>query len=176
VFALSLFVGTASAQPSTDWRFYGATKIGPDESAVDLFYLNNEIRRTPDGHLLVWTKGLALKRLMDENEKADADRIDRAARKVMTGYVPPIFKGEKHDQDQVVGAISFEEMANEAKIEPTTRILYEIDCATGTSRELSIEIHINGELQSKNEPRPWSHIPPESNGSSLFAAVCEGIK
>jgi hypothetical protein len=156
------------AQESTsDWRLIGGT------SDSYTFYDANSVRKLPDGHFEVWLKGLPMTATNKAANKAlDKDHVDRAAKKIASGYVPPAALDHKLTHDEIINAVGAEGIANDASIEPTTRLLVEVDCPNRMTRFLSIRVHLNGQTQSSDQPGEWQHTAPETNMSRLHLALC----
>jgi hypothetical protein len=163
---MALCTGILYAQQSmSDWRVIGGT----DDSAV--FYDARGVRKFSNGHFEVWLKVLPVKAITD-SKPVDKDRTARGARKLASGYVPPMWLDQKASLDQITDAIILEEVANEAAIQPNARMLVELDCPNRLSRELSVWLDLNGKIQSDDKPSEWHHIAPETNFSRLHMDVC----
>jgi hypothetical protein len=172
--AMILCASTLHAQqPASDWRMIGETK---DEA---VFYDASGMRKLPNGHLEVWLKALPLKAIIKAYEQRDKERRDRAVRKLVSGYVPPVWLDKppmwfekKTNRDQITDAVVFEEVANEAAIEPSMRLLVEVDCPNRLTRNLSAWFNLDGKVESSEKPGEWEHIAPETNINRLHMDAC----
>jgi hypothetical protein len=171
--ALVLAASTALyAQQSTyDWRLLGDAEGSPE---THVFYDAAGTRKLPDGHYEVWLKALPIKATDNATNQVahDKARIDHAAQKLLAGYVPPLGVDVKLTKDQIEHAVLIEEVANEGSVEPTARILEEVDCEKGLVRQLNITARLKGQLVVQNTPKEWQHIAPETNTSRLRLALC----
>jgi hypothetical protein len=152
----------------SDWKLYAFT-AGKNQAV--LFFLASEIVRTPPGHVQVWMKAVDYTKLDKQRNTLDkkGDVIERSAEKVSQGYVPPFGTTTKISSDEALQIILFEQMADEASVPPTLRILYEFDCAQKIFRPLSI-IGSHGVNESKAPT--WDHVPPESTIETLSRLTC----
>jgi hypothetical protein len=170
-----LAVPNATAQPGdVDWKLYGGAPIGGGESLSLCFYEANGIERQPDGHMRVWTKCLLKTELDALLEKAPAQIVDATAQKVARYYVPPAMKLPQADvnANDAMAITGYEEAANLGRLQPKSRIFYELNCSDRMLRELSITLNIEGATGSKNTPGSWSYIPPEGNAAALSKLLC----
>ncbi|MBI1213778.1 MAG: hypothetical protein GC190_20145 [Alphaproteobacteria bacterium] len=156
---------------SSDWKFYGGATVAGGEPEY-LFYDAAGLQHVGT-HVKVWVKGLPSKELEKARDAADQGLIDRAAKKLAHYYVPPIARLRNIDQDQAIDIILFEEIADDATIEPRSRILYEIDCPGKMIRDLSVWlVGQHGRPGTRDTPGEWKHIPPETNGAALSTLLC----
>jgi len=155
-----------------DWKMYGSASVpGP----TICFYEAKGVTRTPDRLVRVWTKCLSQQDLdkVDIKEEYNGRIVERAAQKMVEGYVPPLAViADDVDYDKATLITGYEETANIANIEPRARIFYELNCAERTLRELSINIAVAGKQGSAHSPNPWKHIPPEGNAARLLKLLC----
>ena len=156
----------AFASGPADWKVYGMAKV-PTE--VVLFYLDSEITRT-DGHVQVWIKALDFKRLNAHNNYSKSEVMNKAAKLVANYYMPPLGAVEDVNVEKATQLTIYEQLADEAVIGPTLRILYEIDCGKKLARTLSL-------IRAKSSPsddvvQKWVHVPPESNSETLGKLTC----
>jgi len=175
--ALVMALASADAAPGTidqikaaDWKLYGFTTF--QTQALALFYSAN-VRRLPNGHIELWTKGLSTKGIQNiQNPKASDELARRVAWKLARSYVPPIATTDKLTQEATINAVTSEEIADGGLIRPTIRILYELDCFEQLIRELSTYADSGGETQSSNDVQEWQHVAPETTASTLTAMLC----
>jgi hypothetical protein len=165
IFILVGILATSVAySQTTDWQLVGGT----DDAYV--FYDAKGIRRVADDHFEVWLKALPASAI--DKTKLDKDGVDHAAKKVLSGYVPPIGLTHKLTKDQIISAIASEEIASAAVIEPKARMLEEIDCRNLSTRHLSVSIRVHGKYETSDRPSTWQRIAPETNFATLQAAIC----
>ena len=173
VIALALTAHTgllAALGAPADWKLYAFTAT--KKQAV-LFYLRSEIVRTPPGHVQVWIKALDYGKINRAYNHLDQKGgvFQNSAKKVATGYEPPFGTVTKLDQNQLVDIVVFEELANEASINPTLRVLYEIDCPQKLLRQVSL---MGGQpTQTDSRVHEWEHVPPESTVDTLSKLICQ---
>src|SRR5262245_33763467 len=114
-FALMASTTLPAQQTTSDWRMIGGT------SDTYVFYDASRVRNLPDGHFEVWLKALPTKATNKAADKQlDKEHVDWAAKKITSGYVPPIGLDQKMTQDQIISAVGFEGIANDASVEPTS--------------------------------------------------------
>jgi len=180
---LALIVLIAVASPSTvakasdtDWKLYGASTVHELEDLC-FFDMKGAVKGT-DNHVKVWTKCLHKEAMdaVDIKKDCGGQIMDRAARKMLDRYIPPMALVEDDvDFDRATTFAVYEETANVANFEPAARILYELDCSQQMLRELSIEINSDGKSNSKHTANEWKYVPPETNGARLLKIVCEKV-
>ncbi len=174
--ALLMFIALRPEQisaqhPDVDWKYFGSsTQPKPGY----LFYNSSDLVRTADGHIQVWTKALPQKAVdrVANAKKPLKQILDRVAQKVAGGYSLPYSAYAKITFDQYMALVVCEEIADVADIQPTMRILYEIDCPGRMFRELSIFVNIGGRSGSKDQPSEWKHVAPETNPAAIAKLVC----
>jgi hypothetical protein len=171
----TLWASQATNAADADWRIYGFAKTDGEEA---LFYLSSDVRPQADGRIQFWVKGLDWHQIdtIFNSPEPDKSLAERAAKKVLAGYVAPYAVTHNVSQDEHVNLIVAEEIANEAKLQPITRILYELDCKQRLLRELSMEFTINGKQQFSKTTNEWTHIAPETNGAVLEAVLCPAAR
>jgi len=154
-----------------DWKLYGGAPIAGESLC---FYDAKGLTRQPDGYIRLWTKCLLKTDLDGINIEKDFDgRIVRAAaEKVAHYYVPPISKIQNVDANHAIVITGYEQIADIAGLQPQSRIFYELNCPDRMLRELSIDLHINGQIGSSNKPNDWKYVPPEGNGAALLKILC----
>jgi hypothetical protein len=173
LFVAAMSMGTSPIIPS-DWKYVGDSVVGggggPPRILTHDFYLSSELKRLPNKHVQVWTKSIAV----TDMDKAQLDEaaIQRAARKVTTGYMPP-FVSMMSIPKQRVDVIAFEEQADEAAIQPRMRALWEVDCEAQMVRSLSIVVTDRGKFGTSDKPDDWQHVVPETSGQWLMQLVCK---
>jgi hypothetical protein len=156
-----------------DWKYYGA--VTSDGVSQYCFYDANGVVKQADGHLRVWTKCLPQKEMTSIDIKKDFDGkiVENLAQKVYQHYQPPITTAIKNlTSDQIIEIISSEEIADIGNIQPTSQILYELNCPQMMWRELSISTEENGKFGSSDKPRDWKYLPPGGNAASLAKILC----
>jgi len=167
-----LSTGPVSAQHlDVDWKYFG---VSSHHEQLLLFYDASGMERTLDGHIRVWAKGLSLKsvnRVLNA-KKLPQPLLDRVASKVAAGYRLSYSDYAKVTYDQYLNFVTCEEIADAGDIQPTMRILYDLDCAGRMFRELTIAVDTGGKSGSSDKPREWKHIPPETNTAALAKLVC----
>jgi hypothetical protein len=159
----------ATADGSAVWRLYAFAK--PTNQQAALFYLESEIVRTPGpGHVQVWIKALDVVKIEAAIGKKSA-AIDKTADLIVAGYKPPLGTVSNLTSNQVLMIVAYEQVADQATVTPTVRILYEIDCAQKQIRILSLMA--DKPTAGENEPRswPWQHVAPETT-ETLTKLVC----
>jgi hypothetical protein len=162
----------ASAQiPPADWKLYGFSIFGSGGSY--LFYSNGDLRRLPNGHIEVWTKGLSEKAVEKaENAPPSKEFMERVYQKFKREDALPYSKIQKLTPEQRMNSILSEEFANDANIQPNARILFELDCPGHLSRSLSMYFHIAGKTEFDDKAHEWEHIAPETTTANLTALLC----
>jgi hypothetical protein len=155
-----------------DWKCYGFATFSNVSQIC--FYDAKGVVKQPDAHLRVWTKCLSQLDMDNFDPKTELGKkvIDTAARKVIDAYIPPIAAVTDFEYDQVVTIIGYEVTANQIFIEPTARILYEIDCSQKMLRELSMDVVSDGKEASIRKPREWTYSAPETNSARLLKMLC----
>lgn len=151
-----------------DWVYYAT--VEPGGAKQDLFFLRSDIKTTPDGHVKVWTKGLSDYRLA--RVKLTEDQIRRAAERIVA--TPSTLPGITADQQTAIAA--YEVLADDGKLDPKARILWELDCSNELMRSLSMYLTGGGKHLDSNVTGEWMHSPPESTISMLMTMVCAARK
>ena len=170
---LALFTGASAQAADVDWKLYGSSTITQAETDI-CFYDANGITWKSDKLVRVWVKCL----LQADIEKIDTNKgpgkaiIEESAQKVARHYLPPIATIENANADQLVDFTFYEVVADLGNPQPRGRIYYEINCSENMLRELSISIQTKGRISSKDEPRDWKYIAPETNSSRLAKLLC----
>jgi hypothetical protein len=190
VASLALMAATAAVvgqTAATDWKYYGsaeARQMGEGFGKIPatyIFFDAKGIRQMPDHHLNLWAKSLP---------KAEVDALTSAiatdpalgaafTERIQSKYIPPFAAatGASPEKDKK-GYISFvfwEAVANTKNMQPTSRILYDIDCAQRRIRSLSLQLYTDKtppEGLSSNEAGDWDYAAPDTNAGYLMAIVC----
>jgi hypothetical protein len=149
-----------------DWKLYGAASFPAGEQWC--FYDVQGVTQTPEGYLRVWTKCLQQKELDAVDPK---QIVEDSAKRIISGYVPPIVVGDIMKFDQIPLIVPYEQIADANSINPTVRIYYELDCSQKRLHELSMRFSVNGKDKEANE-RPWQFVSPEGNGATLLKLLC----
>jgi len=103
----------------------------------------------------------------------DKTTVEKAARKVVSGYVPPIVTIGVMKFDQITDVVAAEETANLGIIKPKARILLEFNCVEQRERRLSTYIRSNnGQEGFSSKPSDWDYIAPETNVAHLQKILC----
>ena len=132
----------------------------------------SKVRKLGNGHVQVWTKGLPAKDLVRESNKTLTDEQALAAAQKLHGYTPLVQQTHELTKDELINFVLAEQIANADKIQPSIRMLFEIDCVEQQSRVLSVQKWKNGKFESNDNPSAWAHIAPETNAEGLMLAVC----
>src|SRR4029078_4089703 len=159
----AMTIATASYAADVDWKLYG---IADAEQLC--FYDALSVVQRPDGKVRVGTKCLLHEDVVaiDPKQELGNKILAEAAKKLNTGYVPPILVGAETDNEQIATTIAYEQAADISGIAPHSSILYELDCAQKMIRELNTSGSVNDQ-DSSNEPNA-PFIVPEENGKWLL--------
>ena len=158
----AMTIATASYAADVDWKLYG---IADAEQLC--FYDALGVVQTPDGKVRVGTKCLLHKDVVaiDPKQELGNKILAEVAKKLNTGYVPPILVGAETDNEQTATTIAYEQAADISGIAPHSSILYELDCAQKMIRELKINGSVNDQGSSNEPNAPF--VVPEENGKWL---------
>jgi hypothetical protein len=174
--ALAHLSGTYAQSSDASWKMYGAADLGKmGGGAQRLFFDTASVVQRDGEHVEVWTKTLsqkALDRAETGGSSIQKKIIDRAVQEKIGGYRPPLSKVIELDDDTTTQIILDEAAADLGGLEPTMRILYELDCPNRLLRELSLHLFLDGKLQTKDTPSEWKHVPPETPGANLLKLLC----
>lgn len=164
----AMTIATASYAADVDWKLYGIAEA--DELC---FYDALGVVQTADDNVRVGTKCLLQKDMVaiDPKQELGNKIVAEAAKKLKTGYVPPILVGAEKDNDQIATTIAYEQAADTSGIAPHSSIFYELNCAQKMMRELNTNISVNGQQGSSSEPN-GQFVPPEENGKWLLKLLC----
>jgi hypothetical protein len=144
--------------------------VGRKHSGFCFFDAKSVIQESA-GQLRVWTKCLDQKDF--GGVKLDKTTVEKAAQKLVSGYVPPIVIIGVMKFDQIIDVVTAEETANLGNIEPKARILLEFNCVEQKERMLSTYIRTNnGQVGFLNKPSDWHYIAPETNVAYLQKILC----
>jgi hypothetical protein len=166
----ALIGGTTTAfADDVDWRLYGGATV---ENAPEICFFDAKgVTQENVGQLRVWTKCLDQKEL--GNVHLDEASLKKAARKTLSGYVPPIVTIGVLKSDQINDVLIAEETANLDNIRPRSRILLEFDCVEQKVRTLSTYVKTNnGQEGFSRKPGDWDYISPETNVAYLQKILC----
>ena len=136
----AMTIATASYAADVDWKLYG---IADAEQLC--FYDALGVVQTPNGKVRVGTKCLLYEDVVaiDPKQELGNKILAEVAKKLNTGYVPPILVGAETDNEQTATTIAYEQAADISGIAPHSSILYELDCAQKMIRELKINGSVN---------------------------------
>src|SRR4029078_1466887 len=153
----AMTIATASYAADVDWKLYG---IADAEQLC--FYDALSVVQRPDGKVRVGTKCLLHDDVVaiDPKQELGNKILAEAAKKLKTGYVPPILVGAETDNEQIATTIAYEQAADISAIAPHSSVFYELDCAQKMIRELSTNNLVNGQQGSFSEPN-GQFVPPE---------------
>ena len=152
-----------------DWKLYGLANIktsGPTECFLE----SKGVTNWPDHHVRVWTKCLSQNDIddLDSQKESLGQVMKNTAEKLERGYMPPLAQVRHIDANEIMVIIA----ANISSIQPQSRILYELDCAGQMTKELSIDIQVQGKSGKINSPGQWQYAAPETNGAALLKILC----
>lgn len=166
-----------------DWKYHGGSTLSKGESVL-CFYDSGSVERLIGGNIRVWEKAITqaeFKRIEKRIEKKEEKQIvDRAAKKIAIGYVPPYVLAEPEamkaleaNNMNAIDIIAWEEEADSPNTSPRMKMLYEINCKEKKIRHLSISIFdADGEIHSDRTTSAWDYIIPESNTETLMKILC----
>jgi hypothetical protein len=159
---------TIAFADDVDWKLYGGASV--ENTPGFYFFDAKSVVQESGGQLRVWTKCLDQKEL---DRPLGETTIDKAARKLAYGYVPPIVTIGVMKDDQIADVVAAEETANLGNIEPKARILLEFNCVEQKERRLSTYIRANnGKVGFSSKPSDWDYIAPETNVAYLQKILC----
>jgi hypothetical protein len=171
---LSLLLATASyAQETSDWKLLGFMDAKNPKEPPAMFYLVNEIKRSPTGSVQVWTKtlsGAGITKVM--NTKPSDAVTSSITEKFKSGYQPPYITLRKSTDDkEKFMAIAMEVLADSGTVPPDVRMLWDFNCKESTYR-------IPSALSSTQTVLPQfvsQPVPPESLIHDLATQVCKTV-
>jgi len=169
--AFGLTLISLAQAADVDWKMYGIASV---EGGSVCFYDANGVTRTPAKYVRVWTKCLLQKDLDSVDIKRDFDGriLEKAARKWVSQYVPPIAIVEDLNSEQAIDVIRYEETVKVSDIQPHARFFYELNCPERMIRNLSTYVRANGKEGFNEKPSNWQHVPPEGTGATLLKILC----
>lgn len=177
VLALTCASGADAQSGDADWQMYGGVTLSKEMGGEQRSFFDAAgVVRRSDGHIEVWTKSLSVKD-MDRVQGKPGDLrtkiINRVLDKQTHGYLPPFSVATSpNDKNSHLQTSMDEVTADMADIEPSARIMYELDCSNRLLRELSIQLTHNGKSQYVEKPADWKHVPPETSGFMLLKLLC----
>jgi len=164
----SLCLAGQPARP--EWHGFGPADVAGQP--VELFYLSNDVERTPDGFARVWTKALSRSELERAVDKLESSVTQQVTARLTRGYIPPLSQMRAMTDKQIAWLAASEEVANVGKMEPTTLVQYEVDCPKQSMRQLRAEITIKSRHHSSSTASEWRPIPSEGSMSILHTLLC----
>jgi hypothetical protein len=166
---LSLVCGNSvSAQSSgSDWKIYGV--IQQDERPVHVFYNAAGVTPNTDGNVELWTKGISARDIDSSVKSMASDSIakDRLAKKLASGYVPPLATAKGLTGTQANTLVIEEEIADFYPLNAIQSVHWELDCQKKRARVLEASIYTNGGMRSSKQTSLWLHPTPDN----FFGAV-----
>jgi hypothetical protein len=169
--AAALLISPAVADAQTvrrpDWMMYGHDRdlthadAWSDNKPMLFYYLNSEIARLDDGHLLVVTQDVVADALkpVDPDSKAAIRR--RAELRIASGFEPPLAHMIASVEENKELLARNEKLASSELPDARTRTLYEIDCKCRMLRSRRSDL-----MQS------WQAAPPETSHGALVRLAC----
>jgi hypothetical protein len=94
--------------------------------------------------------------------------LKRVAEKVVSMYIPPLTTITDISSADAINVAAAEQIADITFLEPSARILYELNCEERKLHELSLNIH----NRSADTAAPWSYAAPKTNGDRLLKLMC----
>jgi hypothetical protein len=178
-FALCLAAGVSFG---SDWQFFGYTK--QDNIEAYQFFDSESIQHPADNTARVWLKSIRLKNLDRHINQNDKALIEKAAKKVASGYSPAFFQLEPiqrryEDKSELMKAgiqmTLYEVAANADGMQSVIKMYFEVDCKGRRYKVLDgIFYKANGDISPRNFPRraDYEYISPDSNAEWLRQMVC----
>lgn len=161
---------------TSGWKYYSDNTLPSPNTDVHDFFLQESVQATwtksgKPAIVRVWTKGLSAA-AVDKVANLPKEAVDRDAQKLLLGYQPPFAVLKKLTEDERLGVIISEEVADDQLVSPEIKALVEIDCEHDFIRSLSIVVTQAGRFGSSDAAGHWEHIVPESSGANLSKIVC----
>jgi len=158
------------------WKMYGYDQAvaraedWPDSQPMFFYYLNSEIARLSDGHLLVATQDVgadALKKIDAANQAAIRRR---AARRIVSGFEPPLAHLiASLEQTREIAALN-EKLPDPHQATKRPPTVYEIDCA---GRTLRVRQAAPTDASERcTHCSPWQDAPPDTKRGALVTQAC----
>lgn len=160
-----------------DWKLVGVAKTPLGEPAT-CFYDQTSLDRSAGNHLKAWIECLADGDMDAIGKTAEKTLVNKAAEKIVRGYVPPYVKANMPDSQKAafefVSSSTFSELvADEASIEPSLRMFIELDCAGKAIRLLNAEAPKQS-MTGTSQIGDWEPVPPDSTAQNLGRIACAG--
>lgn len=163
IIASSVFAGNTFC---ADWKYYGEVTTASEIKEI-LFYDAVSIKNT-NNSIKLWVKVVDYSNI--ENGVGNKLVIDRASKKISTGYTPPI----AGINPKVTNAAYLEEAASESSVKSKAEILYQITCKDKKYRKISgASFRKDGTPDQRFGITKWEDIAPGSNAENLAKIVCE---
>jgi hypothetical protein len=169
VFMLALVSMALAA--NVDWKMYGGTTAGAPSFC---FYDAYGLDISHDGYVRVWTKCLYKVDLESVYFKGDRGRqiVDKAAKKVIDGYVPPLVAIGKMSVKQAVDVMAYEESANLGDSEERASFFLELNCSARMQRSLGSSMRVDDRAGFEPQLGDWEPVPPEGKEANLQKILC----
>jgi hypothetical protein len=179
IIAASVFVFMLASRASAadvDWKFYDEALLdGPSGGYSLCFYDAKTVAQASSGYIRVWTKCLAAEDfssvLRTEGDVGD-DLVDKAERRLRTGYVPPIIEIGERELKNAPWIAAAEEFADGGTVASQVQLFAELNCGERMSRRLAISIPHKGERAYDQKPSDWQYVLPESGYATLLKILC----
>ena len=163
-----------------DWKEYGSVDASNGGAIPSMCFLDkNTLYGTPDGHVRVWTKCVAKDAFSDEAIGPETTArgkkiVDAGAFKQLRGYTPPIATiGVGADAND---AILAETVADLDDVEPTQRVLAEIDCRAKMVRRLDTYQITPSRIHDDSEPGHWRPVREGTPIANLYDIACVKLR
>jgi hypothetical protein len=135
----------------------------------------NSVSLQSAGHLRVWTKCLdedEMEATASSDRDRDEDIIKLTAKRIVSGYMPPIAKVFNFpSKDQLVSVVQYETTANVSYLKPTVSIYWELSCSEKMIRTLQLSTR-NG-VHKTLARADWTYVQPETNSDRLLKMACQ---
>jgi hypothetical protein len=166
-FLISPAIADAQTVRRPDWKLYGHDReltqgnVWSGDKPMFFYYLNSEIARLDDGHLLVVTQDVVAEALkpVDADSKAAIRR--RAALRIASGFEPPLAHMMASIEENKELLARNEKLAGSELPDSRARTLYEIDCKCRMLRSRRRDV-----MQS------WQPAPPDTSHGALVRLAC----
>jgi len=150
-----------------EWKLYGQDRVlthGDDwanSKPMLFYYLNSEISRLSDGHLLVVTRDVGADALkpVDAHNKAAIRR--RAELRIASGYEPPLAHLIASIEENKELVALNEKLAHSELPTGRAPTMYEIDCECRMLRSRRVE-----------PAQSWEAARPDTSRGALVALAC----
>jgi hypothetical protein len=161
---LSPVLADAQTVRRPEWKLYGHDRDltrGDDNKPVLFYYLNSEIARLGDGHLLVVTQDVDAGALKPVDAESKAAIRRRAQRRIASGYEPPLAHLIASIEENKEFAARNQILASSELPGASARRMYEIDCKCGMLRS-----------RRRDLPESWQVAPPDTTRAVLVKLAC----